>query len=151
MGSLEPRCVARLSLSTREAGTLGMGLHRPFRPSKSPRRCRCPVIVRTDFLVGLLERHRHARDHSSGPNHLCREKVGDGKKIREKTRRANREGRPWIVMAAGTSERTRHRGLTADQRSKMRSSARERRVEGLRVVRSSSVGYCASDPAASFC
>ena len=68
------------------------------------------LLVRTDFLVGLLERHRHARDHSSRPNHLGREKVGDGKKIREKTHRANREGRPWIVMAAGTSEQTRHRG-----------------------------------------
>jgi hypothetical protein len=49
---------------------------------------------------------------------LGREKVGDGKKIREKTHRANREGRPWIVMAAGTSEQTRHRGLAADQRGK---------------------------------
>lgn len=37
-------------------------------------------------------------------------------------------------MAAGTSEQTRHRGLAADQRRKMRLSARERRVHRLRVV-----------------
>ena len=54
--------------------------------------------------------------------------VRDGMKIREKTHRADREGRPRIVMAAGTSEQTRHRGLAVDQRGKMRSSARERRA-----------------------